>query len=242
LFRARQSQKIESRKILHLQAMEGGRGHSGHIPGTLKGNRRFFTAQDDAILRELKGIAPPLTWPEIAERMPAFTPRQLRERWCNYVSPTLKTTAWTPEESAELLRLHQIFGARWGVIGAQMGRRSAPDVKNQFQWLRKHASATNLLHRRLNSRLAPPPPPVHEPQRENEAISDGDSSDGTAVLDEEPSLKNETCHFASPDEIGFLANPAGFSHSSELASPKPTQSEKETAHRATEFSIKNMLV
>jgi hypothetical protein len=123
-----------------------------HIFGTLKGHRRFFATEDDQTLRQLKLSFPRLTWPEISARMPGFTPRQLRERWCNYLSPALRTTTWTDDEDRELVRLHKALGPRWGVIGDCMGNRSAPDIKNRFRSVR----------RKINKK-ASPAPPSHDP-------------------------------------------------------------------------------
>jgi hypothetical protein len=101
--------------------------------GVLKGNRRFFTTEDDELLRKLKNTTFPFTWAQISDCMPGFTARQLRERWCNYLSPTLKTGSWTEEEDEELMNLYREWGAKWGIIGTQLGNRAAPDIKNRYQ-------------------------------------------------------------------------------------------------------------
>jgi hypothetical protein len=105
------------------------------VCGILKGKRKFFSPGDDEMLRQLKNMEMPFTWTQIAECMPGFNARQLRERWTNYLSPVLKTSHWTEEEDVRLWELHERIGSRWGVIGAKMGNRAAPDVKNRFQAL-----------------------------------------------------------------------------------------------------------
>jgi hypothetical protein len=127
-------------------------GQSRRLFGTLRGQRRFFSPDDDRLLREFKADPASLSWPEISERMPGFSTRQLRERWCNYLCPALKTSTWTEEEDAALIRHHAEIGPRWGVIGARMGNRSAPDVKNRFQSLRNNSL-----------KAAPPPIPIPMP-------------------------------------------------------------------------------
>jgi hypothetical protein len=107
-----------------------------HSFGILKGHRRFFSPDDDQTLRQLKASFPALSWPEIAGHMPGFTPRQVRERWCNYLAPDLKTDDWASDEDAELVRLHTELGPRWGLIGNCMGNRSGPDIKNRYQTIR----------------------------------------------------------------------------------------------------------
>jgi hypothetical protein len=110
---------------------------SGHLYGVMKGHKRFFSKEDDRTLRAIKASSPEITWREVSERMRGFTARQLRERWCNYVSPDLNVNAWTPEEDQTLLALHRELGPCWGIIGTRMGNRSAPDIKNRFQALRR---------------------------------------------------------------------------------------------------------
>jgi hypothetical protein len=142
------------------------------IYGTLKGHKRFFSAEDDNILRSLKESCPAITWPEVSDRMPGFTSRQLRERWSHYLSPTLKTAEWTPEEDEELWRLHAELGSRWGNIGARMNNRSAPDVKNRYQTLRNHRRPKRQKRAVLPQENdeppgpAPPPPPPGQKEKD----------------------------------------------------------------------------
>jgi hypothetical protein len=107
-----------------------------HLFGTLKGHRRFFSSEYDQTLRRLKAESSSVTWAQIADRMPGFNARQIRERWCNYLNPELKTNGWNEDEDCELMRLYAELGPRWGIIGGRMGNRSAPDIKNRFQSVR----------------------------------------------------------------------------------------------------------
>jgi hypothetical protein len=118
------------------------------IYGTLKGHRRFFSPEDDQILRSLRSSDPTITWAEISQRMPGFTTRQIRERWFHYVSPLLNTATWTPEEDAQLLSLHAELGSRWATIGARMNNRSPSDVKNRFQSVRHRRDRMRRANRR----------------------------------------------------------------------------------------------
>jgi hypothetical protein len=138
-----------------------------HIYGTLKGDRRFFSVEDDQTLRQLKTINPDMTWMQLADQMPGFSPRQLRERWCNYLSPGLKTGSWTPDEDRELIRLQDELGPRWRVIGTYLGNRSAPDIKNRFHCIHqrtkqseddgKMASSDDGNVHPIQKQMAPPP-------------------------------------------------------------------------------------
>jgi hypothetical protein len=110
-------------------------GPHGHVFGVLKGDRRFFLPDDDQKLRQLKTSFPTMSWPGIAEHMPGFTARQVRERWCNYLSSDLKKDDWTRKEDAELLHLYAEIGPHWVLIGNFMQNRSGPDIKNRYNLL-----------------------------------------------------------------------------------------------------------
>jgi glycerophosphoryl diester phosphodiesterase len=101
--------------------MDGPEPPFSQVFRTLKGHRRFFSSEDDQRLRRLKSDCPSLPWAQMAELMPGFSPRQLRERWCNYLSPSLKTSGWMEDEDRELLRLYTELGPRWCVIRGRMG-------------------------------------------------------------------------------------------------------------------------
>jgi hypothetical protein len=112
-------------------------GSSRGIYGTMKGHKRFFSPEDDSTLRSIKASFPRMSWSEVSEQMRGLSPRQLRERWCNYLSPSLNVNVWTAEDDQVLLGLHDELGPSWGVIGTRMDNRSAPDIKNRFHYLRR---------------------------------------------------------------------------------------------------------
>jgi hypothetical protein len=145
-------------------AFEAAQCRQGRVFGTLRGCRRFFSGDDDDTLRRLKSDASSLSWSQIAELMPGFSARQLRERWCNYLSPTLKTSSWTEDEDRQLLKLYAELGPRWGLIGGRMGNRSAPDTKNRFQTVR------NRVQRGMQAGAAPVMLPPLAPRPANKGV------------------------------------------------------------------------
>jgi hypothetical protein len=165
----------------------------GRIYGILKGHKRFFSPEDDAILRELKTNSPELPWAEISERMTGFTPRQLRERWCNYVSPTLKTSQWTESEDEILTRLYDEIGPRWGLIASHMGNRSVPDIKNRFQSMHNRS-----LPRRSKkySRSRGPVQRVASLEDESEPVRDNQTCAQSARKDSDASLPEKRIDFS----------------------------------------------
>jgi hypothetical protein len=146
--------KQQSEQIAQMSSDRSSR----RIYGTMKGHKRFFSAEDDSTLRSIKVACPQISWSEVSERMRGFSARQLRERWCNYLSPSLNVNAWTAEDDQELLRLHAQLGPSWGVIGTRMGNRSAPDIKNRFHLL--HRSGVLHVRAPLSSLVTIVQPPV----------------------------------------------------------------------------------
>jgi hypothetical protein len=183
-------------------------GRRGRVFGIQKGNRRFFSREDDETLRQFKAVVPELSWPQIVECMPGFTARQLRERWCNYLSPNLNTTTWTSDDDRRMFELYADLGPQWGIIGAHMGNRAAPDIKNRFQNLankQKREISTRAKHRKrggkkiatvamvphiaIDDREAPPSgmEPSSDPRDENDH-DPGSRDDHSRISRDPPDL------------------------------------------------------
>jgi hypothetical protein len=90
---------------------------------------------EDQTLSELVKCLGPSDWTAIAFQMPGRTPRQCRDRWKGYLSPTLKTDAWTADEDEILMQQWEILGPRWSLIAAHVKGRSEVAVRNRIQLL-----------------------------------------------------------------------------------------------------------
>ena len=73
------------------------------------------------------------TWDLASEAM-GFTRNsiQCRERWTNYVDPSLRLGPWTAEEDALLLRLHGEFGNAWKKFTSILTGRSSLHIKRRY--------------------------------------------------------------------------------------------------------------
>jgi hypothetical protein len=98
--------------------------------------RLTFDHWQDTILIQLmrpyvqRGTQP--DWSQIANQLNAATqinrkPRQCRERWTQYLSPTLRIDPLTPDEEDHLRRLVDLHGNKWKFIAAQY----FPDISDQ---------------------------------------------------------------------------------------------------------------
>jgi hypothetical protein len=98
-------------------------------PGEFK--RKFTPAEDDR-LRELVDRNGTKDWELIATNMPLRNARQCRERWNNYINPTLANTEWTTAELELLEKKYAEFGPRWKVIAEFIPGRSKNGIKNHW--------------------------------------------------------------------------------------------------------------
>jgi hypothetical protein len=103
-----------------------------------------FTPQEDARLREVVERCGSNDWAEVARQMPPRNARQCRERWTNYLNPTLQKLSWTTEEEILLDQKFAEFGPRWRAITACFTNRSRNSIKNHWKSKRRQNSRTAL--------------------------------------------------------------------------------------------------
>ncbi|CAD8132334.1 unnamed protein product [Paramecium pentaurelia] len=63
------------------------------------------------------------------------TPKQVRERWMNYLNPKLNKSSWTDQEDNQLLQIVVNSGKRWSLISTLLQGRTENQVKNRFKSL-----------------------------------------------------------------------------------------------------------
>ncbi|CAD8119454.1 unnamed protein product [Paramecium sonneborni] len=63
------------------------------------------------------------------------TPKQIRERWMNYLNPKLNKANWTQQEDIQLLTNILKNGKRWSQLSSVLQGRTENQVKNRFKSL-----------------------------------------------------------------------------------------------------------
>jgi hypothetical protein len=71
-------------------------------------------------------------WQEIASYMPGRTGRQCRDRFVNYLAPTLTWQPWSRAEDDIIIKMFKQVGPRWAQIAACLPGRSSNSVKNHW--------------------------------------------------------------------------------------------------------------
>lgn len=101
-------------------------------------SRKLWTKEEDLLLQQEISQAPP---PEIQwERVSAAlrdaghkkSAKQCRERWMNYLDPSLLRNEWRPEDNLRLIQLHELSGSHWKDIARKFPGRTDNSIKNQF--------------------------------------------------------------------------------------------------------------
>ena len=112
------------------------------IPGYYrKRRRRVFTPDEDEALRKLVSELGENNWAEVAAKMEGRNVRQCRDRWREYIRPSLKHSEWTQQEDQIILEKYAELGARWSAIGAFLPDRAELQIKNRWRQLAKKVSS-----------------------------------------------------------------------------------------------------
>jgi hypothetical protein len=112
-----------------------------------RSSRSKFSPEEDEQLRTLVAMFGEENWHAVAARMPNRNARQCRERWGNYLLPTLNTADWTSEEDRLLVEKCAEFGTKWVRIAAFFPNRTDVMIKNRFHVLQRRETRDEELQR-----------------------------------------------------------------------------------------------
>jgi hypothetical protein len=72
-------------------------------------------------------------WLVIAALLGSRNPRQCRERFSNYLAPSLRREPWSSEEDALIIEQYAVHGAKWSKIAKLFANRSENAIRNRWQ-------------------------------------------------------------------------------------------------------------
>ena len=117
-----------------------------HVPPRTK-----FTQNEDRMLVKLVNEMENVNWKSIASKMNGRTPRQCRERYNNYLSPSLRLDPWNPDEDALLIRKYNEYGPQWAFLSRFFNNRGPVNLKNHYAKLSYQSN--KLLQEMKNNNL-----------------------------------------------------------------------------------------
>lgn len=111
-----------------------------------KSKRCFFTEQENLFIREsVKRIGE--DWESISKKMPGRTPKQIHDRYVNYLREGLKNSPWSKQEDELVKNMYKVIGPKWSKMMINLPGRSGNDIKNRWH---KHICKSNLDELDLN--------------------------------------------------------------------------------------------
>ena len=113
-------------------------------PQTQKAKRmnRKFTPEEDARLNKLVYNFGETAWEDIASFMNGRNPRQCRDRWTYYLSPSVNNSPWTEEEDQKIIKLQPEFNGKWVKMSRKFKGRTDIQLKNRWNILKKRLYQT----------------------------------------------------------------------------------------------------
>ena len=89
----------------------------------------------EIVLKELKSALVSLfgeKWKDISEQLPTRSPKQIRQRYLNFLRPNINKDKWTAEEDIQLIELVKKYGHHWKIIEKYMNKRTQNQLKNRY--------------------------------------------------------------------------------------------------------------
>ena len=116
--------------------------------------RKYFSPEEDKIIQESMLQDPPLSWEKIADLLDFRTPRQCKDRWLNYLSPSFNRNPWSTEEDELLIEKVQQLGKKWTEIERFFSGRSNNQIKNRWHfYIQKDIRRKSRLIRKTRTKI-----------------------------------------------------------------------------------------
>ena len=111
--------------------------------------RMKFSPEEDAKLTMLVAQYGTRAWNYISSQFSNRTPRQCRDRWNHYLSPTTNTMEWTPQEDTLLHELLTKYGKQWSLIATNFEGRTGVSIRNRCCKLSRQPNSDPIFKRVL---------------------------------------------------------------------------------------------
>ncbi len=108
-------------------------------PDIIKG--RWRPKEDNILIELVRSYSEikAIPWTNVAMKIPGRTSKQCRERWFNFLDPSLKRRVqWSEDEDKKLLELGKQLGCKWSLMSRQLPGRTANAVKVRYYALERH--------------------------------------------------------------------------------------------------------
>lgn len=100
--------------------------------------RTKFSPQEDQRLKEIVGRLGTANWDKVALELGGRTARQCRDRYNNYLQPSINNNPWTIEEEYILYQKYQEIGPQWAQMTYLFENRTCVSIKNHWSKIAKY--------------------------------------------------------------------------------------------------------
>ncbi|OCH88612.1 hypothetical protein OBBRIDRAFT_72190 [Obba rivulosa] len=99
-----------------------------------RGVGKPWTPYEDSLLTQAVALYGECdNWKTVALSVPGRTNKACRKRWLHSLSPSIKKTAWTPEEDQLLLSLYAVHGTKWALIARHIPGRTDDACSKRYR-------------------------------------------------------------------------------------------------------------
>lgn len=110
-----------------------------------------FSAEEDSKLLNLVQQYGTKNWVRISQMMETRNPRQCRERYNNYINPSLRKDNWKKEEDDLIEEKVLEFGPKWNKISKFFENRSDYSIRNRWMMLERHKAKSENMEKKLKA-------------------------------------------------------------------------------------------
>lgn len=97
----------------------------------MKAKRFPFTERENFIIVQMVGFYGE-DWDAISKQLPGRSPKQIHDRYKNYLRQGLRNSPWTESEDEILINMYKAIGPKWSKMMINLPGRSGNDIKNRW--------------------------------------------------------------------------------------------------------------
>ncbi|EAY12502.1 Myb-like DNA-binding domain containing protein [Trichomonas vaginalis G3] len=127
-----------------------------------------FSVEEDVKLKKIVEELGSTNWNLVANKMQTRNARQCRDRWENYLSPTLNRDPFTLEEDLIILQKYNEFGAKWVNISKFLVNRTDISVKSRWMMLKRRNITAESVQEAIEKEAAGQEKALEEEHRDRQ--------------------------------------------------------------------------
>lgn len=160
-------------KILNLNSM----GKNIIITLVMHKKRLIYTREEDQIIVDHVRENGEQKWNECAKKLANRNEKSCRERWVNYLNPTINNTPWIEDGDRKLIELanhhKNVFGKiNWATIKTFFDRRTDINCKNRYCTLKNQKKKAEKNESKISAICDPSQSAVSEIPKHDPTLND----------------------------------------------------------------------